>query len=133
MNPTNDRIIEETNILLENMKDDMIAINEISLIINEYLIPDTESLNIIETNIESTNNNINILKEPNEINIKNIIGGVVMCSGICSGIGLCIGIVPAIIGFGIGSGTGFIIGYYSESLFNKGTELLDKYLNLLAT
>ncbi len=127
MTTTNDLIIEETNILLENLKDDMIAINDISLIINESIIIDTENLNIIEINIESTNNNlndsINLLKK---INVKNIIGGVVVCGGICSGIGLCVGIGPAIIGFGIGSGTGFIIGYYSESLFNKGTELLDK-------
>jgi hypothetical protein len=127
MTTTNDLIIEETNILLENLKDDMIAINDISLIINESIITDTENLNIIETNIESANNDlndsINILKK---INVTNIIGGVVVCSSICSGIGLCVGIVPAIIGFGIGSSTGFIIGYYSESLFNKGTELLDK-------
>jgi hypothetical protein len=124
MNDNVDKAIaDEINFLLEELKEDMIAINEISLIINEKLAIDNDKLEMIEDNLEITDDNIEeaipLLEETIELKenvdkkyvIITVVSGIVVGGGICSGIGALFGVAPALIGLGLGAGSGGTVGY----------------------
>lgn len=111
-------IIDETNMLLEYLEKDMVALSEITLIINQNIVIDQEKLDKIEENVTEIDNTISetipILEDVIEIKeqiddkykIIKIVGGAIIGGGLCGGIGFVFGIVPGIIGFGLGTGSG---------------------------
>lgn len=112
-------IIEETNMLLENLQQDMLALSEIHLIINENIVLDGEKLDKIEENVIEVDKTIEetlpLLEEVIELKdnytFAKIAGGVVVGGTLCGGVGVIFGVVPGIIGLGLGGGGGGVIAY----------------------
>jgi len=111
-------IIDETNMLLEYLEKDMVALSEITLIINENIMIDKEKLDKIEENVIEIDNTISetipILEKVIEIKeqiddkykIIKIVGGAIIGGGLCGGIGFVFGIIPGIVGLGLGTSSG---------------------------
>lgn len=129
-NEVDKAIIKETNMLLADLEKDMIALSEISLIINENIVADGEKLNKIEENVIEINDILSetlpILEEVIEIKdqINNkytiiaVIGGTIIGGGL-GGIGFAFGAVPGIIGLGLGASSGGGIAYVVNKIKNK--------------
>lgn len=117
-----EEIIEETNFLLFELQQDIIAINEVTLIINEHLVIDGEKLDKIEHNIMETNNTISeiiplledINKSNDTFNTLTIIGGSIVGGALCGGIGAIFGVVHAVVGIGVGLSGGATVGYLTN-------------------
>ena len=129
-NEVDKAIIEETNMLLAGLEKDIIALSEISLIINENIVIDGEKLNDIEENVIETDTTLSetipLLKEVIEIKeqinnkytILAVIGGTIIGGGIGS-IGFAFGVVPGVIGLSLGTGGGGGIAYVVDKIKTK--------------
>jgi len=124
-------IIDETNMLLEYLEKDMVALSEITLIINENIMIDKEKLDKIEENVIEIDNTISetipILEKVIEIKeqiddkykIIKIVGGAIIGGGLCGGIGFVFGIIPGIVGIGLGTSSGVGAIFAAEKIKDK--------------
>lgn len=119
---TDYELLLETNLEIENIEKELLALNSVNEIVGELVFMDQEKINLVDTQITLAQQNLEttipILSEVSNSNSGitklKIMGGVILGGTLLGGVGALFGIVPCIVAVGIGSGTGGLVGYFTK-------------------